>query len=96
MLGYFFEIIDILEKTGWLPYNNEIVKLAYEFRDEPELLDKEIIQYFNLNWVNIKQELILRLDGYDIDEEAKETFKEAMTAYENNLYRSVCRVLFPD
>jgi hypothetical protein len=36
------------------------------------------------------------LDGYDIDDEAKATFKEALEVHGNGHYRASCRLLFPE
>ena len=71
-----FEIIEILEKTNWLPYNSEICELAYEYVNDPQLFNEMIFQYYNLNWNVIKQEFLSRLDDYDIDEDAKETSRK--------------------
>ena len=37
-----------------------------------------------------------QLADYHIDDEARETFREALSAHEAGLYRCVCRVLFPE
>ena len=45
---------------------------------------------------SIRQDIESRLGQYQISEEAKATFREALSAHSNRHYRCVCRVLFPE
>lgn len=44
----------------------------------------------------MRRDIENRFDAYRLDEEAKATFHEALEAHEAGLYRSVCRLLFPE
>ena len=47
-------------------------------------------------WNEIREDMESRLAVYDVDAEARATFLEALSAHEAELYRCVCRVLFPE
>ena len=44
----------------------------------------------------MRRDIESRNTGYDVDEEAKATVREALAAHEACFYRSVCRVLMPE
>ena len=44
----------------------------------------------------MRRDIETRLAEYPLDDEAKETFREALTAHGAGLYRSVCRLVFPE
>jgi len=85
-----------LENAGWLPHYTtpfDIVELRHT---DTTLLQDELLKYYKENWQNVRQKIETQLAGYDLDEESKATFREALDAHEGGLYRSVCRVLFPE
>ena len=49
-----------------------------------------------MGWAGIRADIESRLNDYHIDDEAKDTFRVALSAHEHGNYRCVCRVLFPE
>ena len=89
--------VEALNAVGWLPYRSEgPLHLIRECRDDLVLLDKRFSDYYRAHWSEIRDEMELRLADYHVDEEARATFREALSAHESGLYRCVCRVLFPE
>ena len=88
--------MDEIEKTGWLPYESVPLELVDECEGDIPLLDHRLCVYYKENWDCIRQEMELRLKGYAVSEENRETFGEALSAHGEGFYRCVCRVLFPE
>jgi hypothetical protein len=83
----------MLEEVGWLPHDTTPFNLIDECGDN---LKDLIGTYYKENWADIRSKLEKRILSFDLDEEAKATFLEALDAHEKGLYRSVCRLLFPE
>ena len=60
------------------------------------LLDERLTSFYESNWDAIHRDIEARLDQYHISEDAKATFREALSAHGAGYYRCVCRVLFPE
>ena len=60
------------------------------------MLERRLSTFYKDNWSDIRQDIESRLAGYHISEEAKATFREALSAHGMGYYRCVCRVLFPE
>ena len=88
--------VDALNEVGWLPYHTAPFRHVDECGDDLDLLDRRFSEYYRTRWSEIRDEMESRLEGYHIDDEARETFREALSAHEAGLYRCVCRVLFPE
>ena len=88
--------VDALNAVGWLPYHTAPFHLVDECGDDLDLLDRRFSEYYRTAWSEIRDDMELRLVRYHIDDEARETFREALTAHEAGLHRCVCRVLFPE
>src|SRR3546814_18128727 len=48
------------------------------------------------NWPAVKRKFIAKLAAYDFDDEAKETFLEALNLHEEGHYRAVVHLVFPE
>ena len=59
-------------------------------------LQTSLLDYYTDNWVEVRTQLESRLSSYDIDDEAKATFREALGVHEAGFYRAVSRLLFPE
>lgn len=81
---------------GWLPYHTVPFQIVDECGDDLDLLDSRFSEYYRTRWSEIRDDMESRLEDYHIDDEAMETFREALVAHEAGLYRCVCRVLFPE
>jgi len=88
------DINERLSKVGWLPHHTTPFKLVLEA--DPDKLAGCLAEYYVNEWDQIRAAIFLRVDRYDIDAEAKATFGEALSAHGYALYRSSCRVLFPE
>ena len=96
----FFEryskFVDSVGATGWLPYHTIPISYVEECGGNTSLLEQRLSTFYETNWNGIRQDIESRLEAYRIDEEARETFREALSAHEAGFYRCVCRVLFPE
>ena len=89
--------VNALNEVGWLPYHFEpSLRIIDDCRDELLLLDQRLSNYYRTGWTEIRDDMKSRLVDYHIDDEARETFREALSAHEAGYYRCVCRVLFPE
>ena len=59
-------------------------------------LERKISEYYLTQWSSIRADIESRFGDYHIDDEAKDTFREALSAHEHKNYRCFCRVLFPE
>ena len=88
--------IDSVRSTGWLPYYTFPIDYVEECEDDISLLESRLTTYYEDNWEHIRQDIEARLDYYNIADETKDTFREALSAHNAGHYRCVCRVLFPE
>ena len=88
--------VDALNEVGWLPYHSASFHYVEECGDDLLLLERRFAEYYRTRWREIRDDMESRLEDYHIDDEARETFREALSAHEAGYYRCVCRVLFPE
>ena len=86
---------DSLLKRGWVPNHTTPFDLVAECEDDVRL-QTSLLAHYTDNWCEVRVRLETRLASYDIDDEAKATFREALDAHEAGFYRSVSRLLFPE
>ena len=94
--GVWSRTVDALNAVGWLPYHSAPFQYVEECGDDLDLLDRRFSGFYRTQWDEIRDDMELRLAGYHVDAEARATFLEALSAHEAELYRCVCRVLFPE
>lgn len=83
------------DQTGWLPhYSIPSGLVSHEQSDEE--FSSEIHKHYTNNWSDAENEFLKRIDKYDLDSEAKETFKEALECHRLKLYRVAPKLLFPE
>ncbi|MYH29741.1 MAG: hypothetical protein F4137_13005 [Acidobacteria bacterium] len=87
---------DALDEVGWLPHPSVPYRIVEGCGEDLALLDSRIAEYYRTQWIEIRDEMTSSLAEYHIDDEARATFREALTAHEAGLYRCVCRLLFPE
>lgn len=86
---------ELIEEAGWLPhYTSPFDKIAVE--DDPARVSALLEQHYTENWTDVKAQFVSKLATYDVDDEAKETFLEALELHEIGHYRPVVRLLFPE
>jgi hypothetical protein len=82
-----------LESTGWLPHYTT-PDLVFGLEDAA--YDAEIARHYADNWPAVEAAFLGRLARYDVDEEAKAAFGEALQAHRMGLFRVAPRLLFPE
>ena len=85
-----------LDKSGWLPHYSMPFDRMEECAGDADAIHKLLCRHYGERWSDVHQDIEARLAEYDIDEEAKATFVEALDAHEAGFYRNVCRVLLPE
>ena len=85
-----------LDKVGWLPHSSVPYRLVEECGDDLALLDSRVADHYRTRWIDIRDEMDSGLSEYHIDDEARATFREALSAHESGRYRGICRTLFPE
>ena len=87
---------EVLDQSGWLPHYSTPFELLDECGNDPVALDRQLLQFYEKSWPEVRQEIEARLAAYELDDEAIATFREALDAHEYGLYRCVCRVLLAE
>ena len=90
------KFIDSVRPTGWLPYHTVSLDIVEECGEDVALLEARLTEFYENNWESIRHDIETRLDSYQISEDSKATFREALAAHDLGHYRCVCRVLFPE
>ena len=89
-------ISDLMVEAGWLHHQTTPLGI---FAD-PEVGAQEVCdklnEYYEENWISLRVAIESQFNDYDVDDEAKATVREAIDAHGYGLYRSVCRLLFPE
>lgn len=86
---------ELIENSGWLPhYTSPFDQI--ELHHAPDAVGEVIDRYYRENWEEVKAQFIIKLATYNVDDEAKETFVEALQLHEKGHYRAVVRLLFPE
>ena len=88
--------VNSVTATGWLPYHTVSIDYVEKCGDNISLLEHRLSIFYTTNWDSIRQDIESRLAAYHISEEAKSTFREALSAHGMGYHRCVCRVLFPE
>lgn len=83
-----------LNKSGWLPHHTTpetITSLTC-----PETIHQELSSFYADQWPEVRKALKQNILQYTLDEESIAVFNEALAAHEAGMYRSVCRLVFPE
>jgi len=86
----------LIDKAGFVPHPTMPQKLIRQSSGDPTRLSELLVRYYEENWPEVRDAMMERVNGYQIDKEAKDAFREALIAHENRLYRPVVRHLFPE
>jgi len=87
-----------LMKRGWVPNRTTPFPEIVECRDDisGSRLNEILLAHYTDDWTSVKSELNSSVDTWNVDEEAKAVFREALSLHEARFYRSVSRLLFPE
>ena len=86
----------VLDEAGWLPHHSMPFARMEERAGDVGAVHELLCRHYEERWSDVCRDIEARLKEYNIDDEAKATFVEAMNAHEAGFYRSVCRVLMPE
>ena len=86
----------VLNAAGWLPHYTTPLSLVEDYSGDDFAVRNKLNEYYGQNWPSVRRALESQIAEYNVDEEAKATFMEALDAHGYGLHRSVCRVLFPE
>lgn len=90
------KITEVLNATGWLPHYTTPLSLVADCSGDASAVRRRLNDYYAQNWSTVRMTIESRVAEYNVDDEAKATFHEALDAHGYGLYRSVCRVIFPE
>ena len=85
-----------LDEAGWLPHQSMPFDRVEECAGDADEIHRLLSRHYRERWSDVHGDIEAQLAEYDIDDEAKTTFGEALNAHEAGFYRSVCRVLMPE
>lgn len=81
--------------AGWLPHYTTPFE-ALTNASEPADIDDVLGRHYAENWASVREQFEGHIARYEIDEEAKALFREALDAHSSGYYRLVPRSLFPE
>ena len=88
-----FRLRGKLNRTGWFPHSTFPTHLlSYGYDDEE--FDKAVLTHYRTNWPMVRRKIEDELSLCHVDDNAKESLRQALTAHENGLYRIVPPSLF--
>ena len=84
------------DEAGWLPHYSTPFDRVEACDGDSDAIHVLLSTHYGERWNEVRRNIETRLAEYPLDDEAKETFREALTAHGAGLYRSVCRLVFPE
>jgi hypothetical protein len=84
-----------IEASGWLPHYTTPFADIHDSMAREEI-SAAIEAHYRENWPQVESAFLKRLEASWLDDEAKATFKEALSSHGHGLYRTVPRTLFPE
>lgn len=86
--------VRLLESVGLLPHYTTPFHIFNT--GSPEENAKFVVDFYDKNWSDVKNQFNENLTNYLVDDEAKTVFAEALSNHEIGHFRSVPRLLFPE
>ena len=95
--GVYEMVTQITEKTGWLPHRSvPIERYLGEHGSDVDKVIAAASSHYENNEESILSAIESQLQTYSVNDESKETLREAIAAHRHALYRCSCRVLLPE
>ena len=85
--------VQALDDAGWVPHYSMPFDCVAKCGGDTEAIHGLLSRYYQERWPEVRRDIESRLERYDIDNESKNMFCEALSAHEAGFYRSVCRSL---
>lgn len=89
----------LVEQSGWLPHHTTPFDRLDCGGSEPfdvDQTDSVLAAYYREQWSEVAERFRIQIETYDVDDEAKETFLEALEIHGAGHYRAAPRLLFPE
>ena len=86
--------VKVAKQLGWVIHHTFPSSLLEETSEEN--LDMAILNHYQAEWSAIRRTLELDTDSYLIDEDSKQTMKQALAGHEAGLYRLIPRAILPE
>ena len=83
----------LLDEAGWLPHYSTPFDAVDACGGDVGVLTDHLSSYYQERWSQIHQDVQSRLLRYDVNDESKATFREALDAHAAGLYRCACPAL---
>lgn len=80
--------------SGYVPHYTTPWQSLQEGQDEQ--VGPRVEEHYRNKWAEVSEVLQNRVQAYQVDDEAKSTYREALLTHSHGLYRSTVRVLFPE
>ena len=81
------------EEADWFPHST-FPRHLLDWDGDEAGSDEIVLAYYRENWEAVSQVIEKELSGCHVDEDAKETVRQALVAHEHGLYRLVTPPLF--
>lgn len=86
---------EVIEEAGWLPhYTSPFDEIDIEA--DTAVIGDLLKRHYSENWPTVKSKIVAKLAEYDFDDQAEETFLEALNLHEAGHYRAVVHLVFPE
>lgn len=84
------------DEAGWLPHYSTPFDRVEACDGDSDAIYALLSTHYRERWSEVRRDIEAQLAEYPLDDEAKAAFREALTAHGAGLYRSVCRLVFPE
>lgn len=84
---------EAFDDSGWVPHYTMPVDCVEKCGGDTDAIHGLLSRHYQERWPEVRQAIESRLERYDIDNEAKKAFCEALHHHQDGRYQSVCRLL---
>lgn len=89
------QVFDLVTTAGWLPHHTTPIKTLS--RDMTvEQVDQALSNFYSSEVDHVEQHFFKSIDRYDLDQQVRSTFREALQCHRRGYYRATVRLLFPE
>lgn len=84
-----------LDATGWLPhYTTPFEEISENI--SPDELEFILEEHYTKNFSKVETEIVARIKSYNLDDEFREVFLQALLCHKVGAYQATSRLLFPE
>jgi len=85
-----------IEEAGWLPHYTAPSEKIDEAGGDIEALDAALARHYAEHWPEVEAALLEHLEGYAVDDQAKDAFRQALQLHAQGAHTFCIRGLFPE